>query len=189
MHYYYGIIDYANSLRLENIDDDHLLFYVPFGNLSFVWKHLFYGERVQNLSLCSVLRAFGHGRTFITQHILWHGNSIFFSVSSERTSLLIASYDTQEDDEGVQINTYQIDKYRSENWELISSKGAWRVWPVSRGCLLLLGTWSYFCICRRSVLPYTRFCNCLLDYDYVIHIVNFAILYRNIGRAIVEWST
>jgi hypothetical protein len=44
-------------------------------------------------------------------------------------------------------------------------------------CLLLLGTWSYLRICRRSVLPYTRFCNCLLDYGYVLHIVNFAILY------------
>jgi hypothetical protein len=40
--------------------------------------------------------------------------------------------------------------------------GAGRVWPVSRGCLLLLGTWSYLRICRGSVLPYTRFCNCLL---------------------------
>jgi hypothetical protein len=28
------------------------------------------------------------------------------------------------------------------------------------------------------VLPYTRFCNCLLDYGYVLHIVNFAILYQ-----------
>jgi hypothetical protein len=27
-------------------------------------------------------------------------------------------------------------------------------------------------------LPYTRICNCLLDYGYVLHIVNFAILYR-----------
>jgi hypothetical protein len=26
-------------------------------------------------------------------------------------------------------------------------------------------------------LPYTRFCNCLLDYDCVLHIVNFSILY------------
>jgi hypothetical protein len=60
---------------------------------------------------------------------------------------------------------------------LISTKGARRVWPVSRGCLLLRGTWSYLRICRRSVLPYTPFCNCLLDYDYVLHIVNFAILY------------
>jgi hypothetical protein len=24
---------------------------------------------------------------------------------------------------------------------------------------------------------YTQFCNCLLDYDYVLHIVNFTILY------------
>jgi hypothetical protein len=40
--------------------------------------------------------------------------------------------------------------------------GSRRVWPVSRGCSLLRGTWSYLRICRRSVLPYTRFCNCLL---------------------------
>jgi hypothetical protein len=26
-------------------------------------------------------------------------------------------------------------------------------------------------------LPYSRFCNYLLDYDYILHIVNFAILY------------
>ena len=26
-------------------------------------------------------------------------------------------------------------------------------------------------------MPYTRICNCLLDYDYVLHIVTFAILY------------
>jgi hypothetical protein len=32
----------------------------------------------------------------------------------------------------------------------------------------------------RSVLPYARFCNCLLDYDYVLHIVNFAILYSKL---------
>jgi hypothetical protein len=58
---------------------------------------------------------------------------------------------------------------------LISTKGALRMWPVSRGCVLLRGSWSYLCICRGSVLAYTRFCNCLLDYDYVLHIVNFAI--------------
>jgi hypothetical protein len=55
--------------------------------------------------------------------------------------------------------------------------GARRVWPISRRCLLLRGIWSYLRICRRSVLPYTRFCNCLLDYDCVLHIVNFSILY------------
>jgi hypothetical protein len=58
---------------------------------------------------------------------------------------------------------------------LILTKGARRVWPVSRGYLLLHGTWSCLRICRRCVLPYTRFCNCLLDYDYVLHTVNFAI--------------
>jgi hypothetical protein len=60
---------------------------------------------------------------------------------------------------------------------LISTKGARWVWLFSRGCLLLCGTWSYLCNRWRSVLPYTRFCNCLLDYDYVLYIVNFAILY------------
>jgi hypothetical protein len=60
---------------------------------------------------------------------------------------------------------------------LISTHGSRRVWPVSRGCLLLHNTWSYHRICRRSVLPYTRFCNCILNYDCVLHIVNFTILY------------
>jgi hypothetical protein len=55
--------------------------------------------------------------------------------------------------------------------------GSRRVWPISRGCLLLRDTWSCLRICRRSVLSYTRFCNWLLDYDCVLHIVNFAILY------------
>jgi hypothetical protein len=54
------------------------------------------------------------------------------------------------------------------------------VWPVSRRCLLLRSTWSYLCIYRRSVLPYTRFCNCLLNYDCVLHIGNFPILYLNL---------
>jgi hypothetical protein len=59
---------------------------------------------------------------------------------------------------------------------IISTEGARRMWPVFKGCLLLRGTWSYLRICRGSVLPYTRFCNCLLHYDYmyVLHIVNFA---------------
>jgi hypothetical protein len=60
---------------------------------------------------------------------------------------------------------------------LILIRGARRVWPVSRGCLLLRGTWSYLRICRGSMLPHNKFCICLLDYDYVWHIVNFAILY------------
>jgi hypothetical protein len=44
---------------------------------------------------------------------------------------------------------------------LISTKGARQEWLVSRGCLLPRCTWSYLRICRRSVLSYTRFCNCL----------------------------
>jgi hypothetical protein len=65
---------------------------------------------------------------------------------------------------------------------LISTKSAWQVWPVSRGCLLLCGPWSYLCNCRRSVLPYTQFCNCLLNYDYVLHVVNFVIfLFHNVS--------
>jgi hypothetical protein len=65
---------------------------------------------------------------------------------------------------------------------LISTKGKRRVWPVSRGCLLLRGTWSYLCIFRRSVLPYSRFCNCLLDYGYILHIANFSVLYDMLER-------
>jgi hypothetical protein len=72
--------------------------------------------------------------------------------------------------------------YRYLKW------GSRRVWPVSRGCLLLLSTWSYLCICRRSVLPYTRFCNCLLDYGYVLHIVNSATLYLLILYCIYQCS-
>jgi hypothetical protein len=60
---------------------------------------------------------------------------------------------------------------------LIWTNDARRVWPVSRGCSLLQGTWSYLRICRGSMLPYTRFCICFLDYDYVWHIINFSILY------------
>jgi hypothetical protein len=36
---------------------------------------------------------------------------------------------------------------------LISTKGARWVWPVSRGCLFLLGTWSYLRIFRVRVAP------------------------------------
>jgi hypothetical protein len=60
---------------------------------------------------------------------------------------------------------------------LISTKVARRVWPVSRECLLLLGTWSYLRICWRSMTcPTLDFVNCLLDYDSVLHIVNVAVL-------------
>jgi hypothetical protein len=48
-------------------------------------------------------------------------------------------------------------------WYLNLKGGSRWVWPVSRECSLLRGTWFYLRTCRGSVLPYTRFCNCLLD--------------------------
>jgi hypothetical protein len=36
---------------------------------------------------------------------------------------------------------------------LISTKGAWRVWPVSRGCLLLHGAWSCLGFPRSPCKP------------------------------------
>jgi hypothetical protein len=46
----------------------------------------------------------------------------------------------------------------------ISTKGARRVWPVSRWYVLLLGTWSYLYNHRLSELPYTRLCISLLGF-------------------------
>jgi hypothetical protein len=67
---------------------------------------------------------------------------------------------------------HQFD-YRYINLKLSSR---W-VWLVSGGFSLLRDIGSYLRIRRRSVLPYTPFCNWFLDYDCVLHIVNFAILY------------
>jgi hypothetical protein len=54
------------------------------------------------------------------------------------------------------------------------------MWPVSRGCLLLRGTWSYLCICWGSVLPTLDFeIAFMIAIACVLHIVNFAILYFN----------
>jgi hypothetical protein len=54
------------------------------------------GEGLQNLGLCSALRAFEQGGIFIVPHLLWHGTSVF-PVSSEGPPQLVASYDTQGD--------------------------------------------------------------------------------------------
>jgi hypothetical protein len=35
------------------------------------------GEGLQNLGLCSALRAFEQGGIFIVPHLLWHGTSVF----------------------------------------------------------------------------------------------------------------
>jgi hypothetical protein len=54
------------------------------------------GEGLQNLGLCSALRAFEQGGIFIVPHLLWHGTSVF-PVSSEGPPHLGASYDTRGD--------------------------------------------------------------------------------------------
>ena len=54
------------------------------------------GEGLQNLGLCSALRAFEQGGIFIVPHLLWHGTSVF-PVSSEGPPHLVASYDTRGD--------------------------------------------------------------------------------------------
>jgi hypothetical protein len=54
------------------------------------------GEGLQNLGLCSALRAFEQGGIFIVPRLLWHGASVF-PVSSEGPPHSVASYDTQGD--------------------------------------------------------------------------------------------
>jgi hypothetical protein len=54
-------------------------------------------------------------------------------------------------------------------WYLNLKWGSQRLWPVVRSSFLS-GTWSY--IWRRSVLLYSRFCNCHLDFDYFLNILN-----------------
>jgi hypothetical protein len=54
------------------------------------------GGGLQNLGLCSALRAFEQGGISIVTHLLWHGTSVF-PVSSEGSPHSVASYDTHED--------------------------------------------------------------------------------------------
>jgi hypothetical protein len=56
------------------------------------------GDGLQNLGLCSALRAFKQRGIFIVPHLLWHGTS-GFPVSSEGPPHSVASYDTHEDAE------------------------------------------------------------------------------------------
>jgi hypothetical protein len=51
-------------------------------------------EGLQNLGLCSALRAFKQGGIFIVPYLLWHGTSVF-PVSSEGPPHSVASYDTR----------------------------------------------------------------------------------------------
>jgi hypothetical protein len=45
--------------------------------------------------------------------------------------------------------------------------GSRRVWPVSRRCFLLHGTWSYLHFSLGYMLSYTCLCICFLEYSYV----------------------
>jgi hypothetical protein len=55
-------------------------------------------EELQNLGLCSALKAFEQGGIFIVPHLLWHGTSVF-PVSSKEPPHLVASYDMHVDSE------------------------------------------------------------------------------------------
>jgi hypothetical protein len=62
-----------------------------YGNVTIV------GEGLQNLGLCSVLRAFEQGGIFIVlQVVLWY-ETLLFPVSSKGPTHLVAFYDTQGD--------------------------------------------------------------------------------------------
>jgi hypothetical protein len=54
------------------------------------------GEGLQNLGLCSALRAFEQRGIIIVPHLQWHGASVF-PVSSEWPPHSVAFYDTQWD--------------------------------------------------------------------------------------------
>jgi hypothetical protein len=56
------------------------------------------GEGLQNLGLCSALRAFKQGGIFIVPHLLWHGTS-GFPVTPEEAPHSVASYDTRRGEE------------------------------------------------------------------------------------------
>jgi hypothetical protein len=72
---------------------DCLLFYVP---LKYICHVTITGEGLQNLGLCSALRAIEQGGIFIVPHLLRHGAS-FFPVSSEGPPHSVAFYDTRGD--------------------------------------------------------------------------------------------
>jgi hypothetical protein len=56
---------------------DCLMFYAPLKNISLIWRRHHHREGLQNLGLCSALRALEQGGIFIVPHLLWHGLSIF----------------------------------------------------------------------------------------------------------------
>jgi hypothetical protein len=68
------------------------IFFNLYGNFTIT------GEVLQNLDLCSALRAFEQEVIIITPHLQWHGTSVFL-VSYEGPPHLIAYYDSQGDAE------------------------------------------------------------------------------------------
>jgi hypothetical protein len=86
------------------------------------------GEWLQNLGLCSVLKAFEQGGILIVPHLLWHGPSVFL-VSSEVPPHLVAFYDTQ------------------GNVEISFSPGSSWVWPVRARSVCM---WYCFLQCYSS---------------------------------------
>jgi hypothetical protein len=62
---------------------------------------------MQNIGLCSALRAFEQVGIFIMPHLLWHGTSVF-PVSSEGPPYSVASYDTHEDVEFLLFLTWIV---------------------------------------------------------------------------------
>jgi hypothetical protein len=73
---------------------DYLRFYVSLKNI--YGDVTTAGEGLQNLGLCSALRALEQGGIFIVPHLLRHGTSVL-PVSSEGPPHLVASYDTRGD--------------------------------------------------------------------------------------------
>jgi hypothetical protein len=58
-----------------------------------IWRRPHYRWRVQNLDLCSALRAFEQAGIFTVPHLLWHGATVF-PVSFEGSSHSVTVYDT-----------------------------------------------------------------------------------------------
>jgi hypothetical protein len=93
------------------------------------------GEGLQNLGLCSALRAFEQGGgIFIVPHLLRHGASVF-PVSSEGPPHSVASYDTQGDVENLFLPGFSRVPYQSP---LTTHKGMWRIYsnPDPHGSLI-----------------------------------------------------
>jgi hypothetical protein len=88
-----------HNQRLNDVDNDWLIIY-SFTSRSRIF-HLYgdvtiTGKGLQNLGLCSALRAFEHRGIFIVPHLLRHG-ALVFPVSSEEPPHSVASYDTHGD--------------------------------------------------------------------------------------------